>query len=383
MSIVANTGMYPFSVSAYAPIGNPLNYVGAAAQLTGNLAITWEITQAANDGSVPNVTYSIDGGVTFTTVQIGSAGTPQAYINESGVINVSLTGATGIVVNVTATGGTASSTATPCKVNIGLSRNVTQGPAWDQPNPFDATSFNCTYTDFNGVASATLAQLRARIITRLGFANQANNPPPGMGTLVNDFLFDAQSYLYRRYTALHTKRWFRWTMFPGQRFYSLKDNDEDILSSMHLDPSKKIEYVAVQDSRNVWYPLIEGIPPQLYTMSDKPWRPARYELRQALEVYPMPDQVYYLWVRGHFGLLSFTNDSDVTTIDSNLVFLQALALAKAHYGQPDANNIVALANAYRGELIADSHQTARYIPGAVPVPPAVRPTMVQFSDTAG
>jgi hypothetical protein len=168
-------------------------------------------------------------------------------------------------------------------------------------------------------------------------------------------------------------------VIPGQRFYSLKDNDEDVLSTFKMDPAKSIEWAGIQDSRNVWYPLVKGIAPQLYTMITKPWRPARYDIRQAIELYPTPDQTYWLWIRGHLGLLSFANDTDTTTLDSNLVFLEALADAKAHYGQPDAGNVKDEANRYRGELIAGTHQTAHYVPGTTPIPPAVRPTLVQFS----
>jgi hypothetical protein len=150
-----------------------------------------------------------------------------------------------------------------------------------------------------------------------------------------------------------------------------------------MDPLKPIEWAGIQDTRNVWYPLIEGIPPQLYTMITKPWRPARYTIRQAIEVYPAPDQTYWLWLRGNFGLMSFVNDSDITTLDSELVYLHALALAKAHYGQPDANNVESMANAYRKELVAGTHTTAHYIPGTVAVPPAVRPTLIQYTDNQG
>jgi hypothetical protein len=136
----------------------------------------------------------------------------------------------------------------------------------------------------------------------------------------------------------------------------------------------------VQDTRNVWYPLIEGIPPQLYTMLTKPWRPARYTIRQGIEVYPAPDQTYWLWMKGHLGLMAFAQDTDITTLDSELVYLYALARGKAHYGQADANNIAAQANSYRGELIAGTHKTAHYVPGTTPVPPAVRPTLIQYTD---
>jgi hypothetical protein len=66
-----------------------------------------------------------------------------------------------------------------------------------------------------------------------------------------------------------------------------------------------------------------------------------------------------------------------------LVFLWALANAKAHYGQADANNIATQANDYRAELIAGTHQTAHYLPGTIAVPPAVRPTLIQFDSGNG
>jgi len=204
--------------------------------------------------------------------------------------------------------------------------------------------------------------------------------PPNLKVVINDMLLDGQTFLYRRYLQLHTKRLFRWKVNPGQRFYSLKDNDEDVLCNYQMDPVRSIEWVGIQDSRNVWYPLIQGIPPQLYTMITKPWRPARYDIRQAIELYPMPDQTYWLWIKGHFGLSNFTLDTSSTTIDSNLVFLHTLANAKAHYGQPDAANIAKQANDYRAELIAGTHQTAHYLPGTIAIPPAVRPTLIGYTD---
>lgn len=207
--------------------------------------------------------------------------------------------------------------------------------------------------------------------------------PPNLEATVNDFLQSGQRYLYRRYKQLHTTRLFRWKVNPGQRFYSLMDNDEDVLCDFNMDPNKRIEWAGIQDSRNVWYPLVQGIPPQLYTMINKPWRPSRYEIRQAIEVYPAPDQTYWMWFKGHFGLMSFVLDTDSTTLDAELVFLWALANAKAHFGQKDANNIAAQANDYRKELIAGTHQTASYIPGTVAVPPAVRPTLIQYQDNQG
>lgn len=374
-------GRYWFTANAFAPTNGPIHFIGDPALLgTGTVSFTWSVQGISNDGSSLNIAYSTDG-VTYTTVQIAT----QAQFNglQNGQITLPLTGVANLYLKVTATGGASSSTATLGIVAISINRNANETLTWDQlaTNPFDPINYNCSRLDFSGYPSATLGALRTRLAIDVGFASQSANLPPGIQLFLNNKLIAAQNYLYRKYSALHTRRFFRWTVNPGQRFYSLKDNDEDVLGNFRLDPMKKIEWVGIQDTRNVWYPMLEGIPPELYTMITKPWRPARYDIRQAIEVYPQPDQTYFLWMRANFGLLSFAADSDTTTIDSELVFLHALATSKAHYGHPDANDWAAMANSYRGELIAGTHKTAHYIPGVIPVPPAVRPTLIQFNPT--
>ncbi len=374
-------GRYWWTVNAHSTAStfSPIKFIGDPAFLsTGSVNLQWSVVQAASDGSTTNLAY-LTSGSTWTTATLTSSGSQLTGVQNGQIIVPlnTLSTTSQLQIQVYSTGGTNLTTASLAEVAVAITRNVTEGLTWDNPNPFDPVNYNAACMD-NVVPTATLAALRKRILIRLGFANQAANPPPGMAALVNDFLSSGQTYLYRRYLQLHTKRLFRWKVNPGQRFYSLKDNDEDVLCNFQMDPLKSVEWAGIQDTRNVWYPLIQGIPPQLYTMITKPWRPARYDIRQAIELYPMPDQTYFLWLKGHFGLTSFVNDSDSTTIDSELVFLHALANAKAHYGQPDANNIESQANAYRAELIAGTHQTAHYIPGTIAVPPAVRPSLIQF-----
>lgn len=373
-------GRYWFSVNATTPTSDTISFIGDTDYYTGSASLQWSITQIPTDTSGLVLSYSQDGGAIFTDTQIGPS--LQHHGLLSGEIIVDLTSISGLQVKVSALNGSPNS-GPRWQVAVAITRNITEGLTWDSPNPFDPINYNASILDVGGYPMQTLSDLRTRILIGLGFANQATNPPPGMAAFVNDKLLGAQNYLYRRYPALHTRRFFRWKVNPGQRFYSLMDNDEDVIAGYHMDPAKTIEWAGIQDSRNVWYPLIEGIPPQLYTMIAKPWRPARYDIRQAIELYPAPDQTYWLWIRANFGLLSFVNDGDVSTIDSELVYLHALALAKGHYGQPDANNVEALANAYRGELIAGTHKTAHYVPGTVAIPPAVRPTLIQYQDNQG
>lgn len=380
-------GRYWFQTNAFATnTSGPITFIGNPTYLATGTSVNlqWSVVQAANDGSIPQIAYRSPSALGWTTATLTSAGTQLGGIQNGQIIvplGLIASGTEILELQVYSTGGISSASAQPYQVAIAITRNVNEGLSWDNPNPFDPINYNAACMD-NVVPTATMSSLSARVLVRLGFANQATNPPPGMALLVQDFLTSAQTYLYKRYLQLHTKRLFRWKVNPGQRFYSLKDNDEDVLCNFQMDPVKSIEWAGIQDTRNVWYPLIQGIPPQLYTMITKPWRPARYDIRQAIELYPMPDQTYWLWIKGHFGLTSFILPTDTTTLDSELVFLHALANAKAHYGQPDANNIESQANAYRAELIAGTHQTAHYLPGTIVTPPAVRPTLIQYQDNS-
>jgi hypothetical protein len=358
-----------------APAG--VNYfIGDEAYLdtiAGSVSLEWQIVALSTDGSAIVLSSSIDGGTTWvdTTLPLGTQGL------QSGAIVVAIPGTvTGLAIKVTYSGGAANASATLSEVAVSVTRNANSQPIWDSTNPLDPINYNGRVVDAPGYDN--LGTLVTRMLIRLGFSNQTTTPPPGMAALLQEFLQSSQNFLYRRYSQLRTRRWFRWQMVPGQRFYSVLDSDENALDMLTLDVDKPIAAVFAQDSRNVWWPLVEGIDPSMYTMLSKPWRPARYTIRNAIEIYPAPDQTYWLWVMGHFGLQSFSQLTDQTTIDSELVFLHALANAKSHYGQPDANNIEAQANALRGELVAASHKTARYIPGSRPVPPAVRPTLVNF-----
>lgn len=67
----------------------------------------------------------------------------------------------------------------------------------------------------------TLAQLRKSVVARLGFAAQLSNPPPGVNTLVNDFLQSAHEQIYLRYPQLRQKRWWTIALQQGSRHYDI------------------------------------------------------------------------------------------------------------------------------------------------------------------
>jgi hypothetical protein len=162
-------------------------------------------------------------------------------------------------------------------------------------------------------------------------------------------------------------------MTVGERYYGVLDNEDEC--QKRLD-ALKLSWVGVTDLNGTWVPLTAGIPPEFYTSVEYEGLPARYEIRQCIEVFPAPDAEYVLRVKGHFGLGRLVDDLDQCTIDSELLFLWALANAKNHYGQPDAADVAAQAQTYLKELVAASHGTRRYIPGAQPVATPPRPVLV-------
>lgn len=230
-------------------------------------------------------------------------------------------------------------------------------PQIEVPPPPNLDAHNCDCNDTTG--NKTLAELRSDLMVRLGYAAQKANPPPGMSDLLNSFLIEAQELLYRRYSVLRTRRFYSWNLQAGVRFYDISANAETCTKK--LDP-RKVEWCGVELD-GIWYPLICGIPPELYTY-DSGRRPLRYEIRQCIEVWPVPDVTQgALVIKGDFGLEPFAADTDTTTIDDRLVFLLALANAKAHYGRPDASNYIAQMEQMMVNLVAGSHNTRRYIPG--------------------
>lgn len=229
-------------------------------------------------------------------------------------------------------------------------------------------SYNCDCGDTSDYE--TLAQLRTRMLVRLGYAAQAASPPPGMATLLDDFLKSAQRVLFKRFKEQRITRFFTWQMEVGVRFYDIPLNQDTC--TKRLD-SYDVKWVGVEDANLAWLPLVGGIPPEAYTMVSRTGLPGRYEIRQCIEVFPAPDRPYKLRIKAGFKLGAFTADGDQTSIDSELVFLWALANAKNHYGHPDADAVASQASRYLGDIVAGTHGTNRYVPGTTAKTPLSKP----------
>lgn len=126
-----------------------------------------------------------------------------------------------------------------------------------------------------------------------------------------------------------------------------------------LDMRRITEQWVVDGS--TWNLMREGIPVQRFNETGQAY-PQDYEWTDHLEIWPAPDKSYTIYVKGHFGLLPFEEDTDVTTIDHKLVFLHALANAKTHYGQKDAGTYFRQLEVFLQKLNKETFGNKRYIP---------------------
>lgn len=259
--------------------------------------------------------------------------------------------------------------------------NVVQGD--DQSNEEDssqAIGWDIATTSYNCLCEVpenaeTLSEMRTKLLSMTGYAAQAANPPPGIEELYNAFLDTSQKFLYKKYKALETERFFSWVLEPGVRYYGLWNNADACAVKLNR---YKITGAWLQDLNNVWWPLIEGIDPTFYTLDMNFGWPSYYEVRQCIEVFPAPQAAYTLWIKGHFELLPFADDDDVTTIDAAAIQNYATFLAKSHKGMPDAEIYASMAMEQVSSLIAGAHVTKRYIPTTTDVPVPTPPIMVHF-----
>lgn len=145
--------------------------------------------------------------------------------------------------------------------------------------------------------------------------------------------------------------------------------------SKTLDP-REIEGVYISRGDNVWQPLLEGIPPTMYT-SKIQTIPQRYEVRQCIEIWPAPsDNTWQLRIKGDFALRRFNQPTDVTTIDPHAIYLKALADAAIHYGKQAVSQAAAGSlQLYIRKLIAGTDSNTRLWPGTGVVVNAIPPKM--------
>jgi hypothetical protein len=192
----------------------------------------------------------------------------------------------------------------------------------------------------------TLGEIRSDIQTRLGFGMA------GQAGIVNSALIDsmiksAQEQLYLQFDWAELKSVYERLTGADQKFY-------DYPADCNIERITGIW--VIWGGRYV--PLIEGI--------DAPMRsnaagsvPARYERRDQLELFPVPQSNEYTIRFEYIKTISpLSANSDRTSLPSEIVYLHALSNAKAHYRQPDAETYASQLDALLNRLKAKHRSRA-------------------------
>ena len=198
---------------------------------------------------------------------------------------------------------------------------------------------------------ATLGEMRAELLSRLGMASQgaaAGNMVP----TVNSYLQRSQQFLYRKYEDLELRIIEDINTAAGQTLYDWLDT---------MDPRQIIELRVLYSG--VWHPMKEGIEFFHDTVADTRYFPRRYERRAQLEVWPEPDGVYTLRIEHYQRLGQFTQDGDRCTINEELLFEWTLGRLKRHYKHDDAKDYIDTASELLRQMQGSIHGNKRYLPG--------------------
>lgn len=215
------------------------------------------------------------------------------------------------------------------------------------------------------MAYRTLEELRTELLARLGMAAMGASGGANR-TLIDSFLRNGQSQLYWMQDWRHLIEYEDKTIGVGQNQLDYPDNCER--------DRRVIRVETVYSGQ--WRALSEGIPTEAWSTMDTQSYPIRYERFAQVLIYPKANQVYTIrfWYVKDLG--EFTQNNNRATLDDEMILLHALANAKAHYRQPDAQTYQGQLNQLLGSIRGQSFSNNGVYRRGEPAVPEVRPVLV-------
>lgn len=177
----------------------------------------------------------------------------------------------------------------------------------------------------------TLGELMTELRSRTGFITQGSAAKSN-DAIIKSFLQEAHEYVYGELEPPAQRKKTTIQLDAGSIFYDWHNDidDEDI------EPGRAISLWLIT-SDTIRQPLSQGISEHDRSFASLRQQPQKYDtLNGQLEVWPAPDQSYSLLIEYIAERGRFDRASDRSSVPDRLVFLYALATAKAHYRQPDA-----------------------------------------------
>lgn len=184
----------------------------------------------------------------------------------------------------------------------------------------------------------TMGELLSELRSRLGFIAQGSSSMANDQILIS-FLQEAAEIVVADLGIPFFKRLTTIQVVKGSKLYDWHDdeNDEDI------NP-QDVRALYIADGVDQRYRLIEGITEGMRADIQQSM-PSHFDRTGGqIELWPVPERNYGLVVEWDSTHYKFTEKTDRCPVSSRLIFLRALATAKAHYRMPDAQQTAASYN---------------------------------------
>ena len=215
----------------------------------------------------------------------------------------------------------------------------------------------------------TLETMRGELSARLGMGAMGASSGANM-TSLNSFLRNGQAQLYRMQDWRHLTDYSDKTLGVGQNLIDYPTSGVMGLGGCARD--KRILRLENPYAAQ-YFKLDEGITTDMWSTMETQSNPERYERYKQLLIYPKANQVYTIRVWFISDLGRFTEDGDECTLDDEMLFLHALANAKAHYRQPDAATYQGQLNTMLASLRGQSFGSNSVYRRGDPVAPLQKP----------
>lgn len=177
----------------------------------------------------------------------------------------------------------------------------------------------------------TLGELMTELRARLGFVTQGS-ASKNNDIVIKSFLQEAHDYVFGELEPPAMRKKTIIKLVAGSYLYDWHNDQED----EDIDPGRVIS-VWLKETESIRSPLRQGITENDRSLDDIRQQPEKYDhLNGQIELWPIPDQPYDLIIEYTADKPRFDRASDRPGVPDRLVFLYALANAKAHYRHPDA-----------------------------------------------
>lgn len=188
----------------------------------------------------------------------------------------------------------------------------------------------------------TLGELMTELRARLGFVAQGSASKSNDAT-IKSFLQEAHEYVFGDLEPPAMRKKATIKMEAGSFLYDWHNDVED----EPISPGRVLS-VWVKVGDQIRERLSQGITETDRSFASLNGQPTKYDhLNGQIELHPVPDAAYDLILEYTADRGRFDRASDRTSVPDRLVFLYALANAKAHYRHPDAQ---AAATAFQNML---------------------------------